>query len=348
MIRQAIFKVVTGTDLTEDEMAEVMSEIGQGRATAAQIGSLLTGLRMKGECVDEIVGAARVLRERRLAVEAPFEGCRIVDTCGTGGDETGTFNVSTLAALTAAGCGLYVAKHGARSVSSRCGSADVIEALGVNLDLTPEASAECLRRAGIVFLFAPKLHPAMGHAVGPRKEVGLRSIFNLLGPLVNPAGASVQVLGVYAPELTGLLAEALRRLGCRSAYVVHGEDGYDEFSITGPTRAARLRDGKIETFTLTPESVGLKRGRPEDIVGGDAPENARLAMAVLEGEPGPKRDMVLLNAAAAFEASGLAADLKEGVRLAAESIDSGRALGALRKLIETSHELATLSKAVGE
>jgi len=348
MIHQAIAKVVLGQDLAEAEMMEVMTEISEGRATPAQIGALLVGLRMKGECVDEIAGAARVLRTKSRSIPLRSSDQVLVDTCGTGGDGLGTFNVSTTAALVVAGCGLKVAKHGNRSVSSRCGSADVLEALGVNLDLTPVEAAECLDRIGLGFLFAPLLHPAMAHAASPRRELGVKSIFNLVGPLTNPAGASVQVVGVYHPRLTETIAQVLGRLGCRSAFVVHGQDGCDEISITGPTRMTRLVAGRTVTETLVPEQVGLKRARPEEVKGGDPERNAAITLGVLEGRPGSCRDMALLNAAAALVAAEQAGDLREGLALAAEAVDSGRAMNKLRDLVSITQELGSRPKAVGE
>lgn len=348
MIQEAISKVVAGKDLSEPEMTAVMTRISEGQATPAQIGALLIGLLMKGECVDEITGAARVLRAKSETIPLRRREETLVDTCGTGGDGTGTFNVSTTAAFVAAGCGVKVAKHGNRSVSSLCGSADVIEAMGVNLDLGPDDVAECIDRVGIGFLFAPLLHPAMRHAVQPRREIGLKSIFNLVGPLTNPAGANVQVLGVFRADLTETLAHVLARLGCRSAFVVYGQDGYDEISITGPTRLTRLFEGEVTTTTLVPEEVGFKCARAEDVRGGDAAENVGHTLGVLKGEPGPKRDMVLLNAAAALAAAGRAKDLEAGVSLAAEAIDSGRALEKLEGLIAASKELAASKKAGGK
>jgi len=345
MIQPAIQQVVQGQDLTEEEMMAVMEDIADGRATPAQIGAFLVALRLKGETEDEITGAARVLRARSVAIPCGGRGVvldrdeinldreTIVDTCGTGGDGTRTFNVSTTTAFVAAGAGLKVAKHGNRSVSSRCGSADVIETLGVKLDLTPGQVGACVDRIGLGFLYAPALHTAMRHVVLPRREIGLRTIFNLLGPLTNPAGATVQVLGVYQADLTETMARVLGRLGCRSAFVVFGEGSYDEISVIGPSRLTRLRDGRIESFSLTPEELGLRRARPEDIRGGDASRNAAITMAVLRGEPGPCRDMVLLNAAAVLIAAGRAETFPEGLALAAETIDSGRALEKLQALV---------------
>lgn len=352
MIQEAIAKLVERRDLTESEMTEAMNEITEGVATHAQIGAFLVALRMKGESVEEIAAAARVLRSKctRIPV-AGSEVCldrdeinvdqeTVVDTCGTGGDGTRTFNVSTTTAFVAAGAGLKVAKHGNRSVSSQCGSADVVEKLGVPLDLTPGQVAACIEQVGIGFLYAPMLHSAMKHVVAPRRQIGLRTIFNILGPLANPAGANVQVLGVYREDLTDTMARVLDRLGCRSAFVVHGAGCYDEISITGPSKITRLSMGEITTMTLHPEDVGLKTAPPESILGGDADENAEITLSVLKGEPSPRRDMVLLNAAAALVAADRARDLAEGVTLAAESIDSGRALAKLHKLIGLSARMA--------
>ena len=348
MIHEAIAKVVLRQDLSEPEMMEVMTEIGGGQATPAQIGALLVGLRMKGECVDEVAGAARVLRSMSVAVPFDAAGQALVDTCGTGGDGSGTFNISTTTAFVVAGCGVRVAKHGNRSVSSRCGSADVLEALGLNLDLTPADVAECLNTTGIGFLFAPSFHPAMRHAVLPRRELGVKSIFNVIGPLTNPAGANVQVLGVYSPDLTETLARVLRRLGCRSAFVVHGEEGLDEISISGPTRLTRLDGDRITTSRLIPEDLGLKRAPLDQVRGGDAPRNAAITREVLEGRSGPARDAVLLNASAALTAAGRADDLQAGLALAVESIDSGQALAKLESLITVAHDLGLRKKAMGE
>ncbi len=348
MIRQGIVRVVAGHDLTEPEMTAIMEQIGEGRATPAQIGAFLVGLRIKGETPEEIFAAARVMRAKSTPVPHHHDPLTLVDTCGTGGDAQGTFNVSTTAAFVVAGCGVRVAKHGNRSVSSRCGSADVMEALGVNLDLTPDEVAVTLDQVGIGFLFAPGLHPAMGHAIGPRREVGLKGLFNLVGPLTNPAGAGVQVVGVFRPDLTETLARALRRLGCRGAAVVFGEDGCDEISITGPSRVTRLHDGRITTFTLSPEDVGLARARPEDVRGGEAADNAAITRKVLQGEPGACRDMVLLNAAAALVAVGRAEDFRQGVTLAAEAIDSGQVFGKLQGLITLSRDLGARPRAMGE
>jgi anthranilate phosphoribosyltransferase len=350
MIKEMIQKVVKGSDLSEDEMVGVMDQIMEGKATDAQIGAFITALRMKGETIAEITGAARVMRAKAIPIRVSEERVdidrdeinvdqeTIVDTCGTGGDGTNTFNVSTTTAFVAAGGGLKVAKHGNRSVSSQCGSADVLEALGVNLDVTPEVVEECVRSIGIGFLFAPKLHGAMKYAIGPRREVGIRSVFNVLGPLTNPANANVQVLGVYDPDLTSVLAEVLLRLGSTSALVVHGEGSFDEISIVGPTRVSELRDGTVKDYSITPEDFGMSRADVSDIKGGDAQQNAAIIREVLDGQAGPKRDMVLLNAGAAFYAASKAPDMQGGIKLAAESIDSGMAKQKLEKLIERTSQ----------
>ena len=348
MIHEAIAKAASRQDLTESEMIEAMKIISSGQATPAQIGALMVALRMKGECVDEIVGAVRVMRSKSSNIPFSAKGRIVIDTCGTGGDGTGTFNVSTTAALIAAGAGIVVAKHGNRSVSSNCGSADVLEALGVDLSLSPEQTAECLEKIGIGFLFAPLLHPAMGHAINPRREIKLKSIFNLVGPLTNPAQASVQVVGVFRKDLTETLAQVLARLDCQSAFVVHGEDGCDEITLTGPTLISQLKNGNVSTYTLTPEEVGMNRVGLEEIKGGDAAMNAEIIKGILRGEPGPKRDMSLLNAAAALIAAGLADDFQAGIKLAADTVDSGRAMEKLNALVELTGSLAQRKKAVGE
>jgi len=336
MIREAISDIIEGRRLSESDAAEVMTEIMEGQATPAQIGSLLTGLRLRGETVEEVTGFVRVMR--RCAV--PFSVSRpVIDTCGTGGDMSGTFNVSTIAAFVAAGAGLAVAKHGNRSVSSRCGSADVLEAMGVDIALAPDRASACLEQNGFAFLFAQRYHPAMKHAAGPRRELGIRTAFNIMGPLANPAGATAQVVGVYALELTEFVARILDNLGTERALVVHGEPRLDEISICGPTRMTELRDGKIRTYTVTPEEFGLKRLQPEDIKGGDADANAAIALSVLAGEAGPARDLTLLNAGAALYVGGLAGDLGEGIRLAGEVIDQGLAIACLERVRGVSGEL---------
>ena len=340
MITEAIAKAVGGQDLSESEMVAAMQEIMEGRATGAQIGGFLVALRIKGETVEEVSGAAKVMRQKVTPIPLSVSGDDLVDTCGTGGDGAGTFNVSTTAAFVAAGAGLKVAKHGNRSVSSKCGSADLIEALGISLALTPEQVGRCIEEVGIGFLFAPGLHPAMKHAIGPRKELKLRTVFNLLGPLTNPAGAGVQLIGVYDRALVEPLAQVLGRLGSRSAFVVHGADGLDELSISGMTHVARLQGGKVESFSLSPADVGLKTAPLAEIAGGDAAQNLEITLGILKGENGAKRDMVLLNSAAALAAAGKAEDLHAGVELAAQSIDSGAALAKLEDLRGLSQSLA--------
>ena len=330
MIREAITVLMEGRDLSRDEAAAVMDEIMTGGASDAQIASFLTALRLKGETVDEITGCARVMRDRATRIECRSDG--VVDTCGTGGDASGTFNISTLSALVAAGAGAHVAKHGNRSVSSRCGSADLFKALGVEIEVGPEVVADCIDEVGIGFLFAPLLHGAMKYAIGPRREMGIRTVFNILGPLTNPAGAAAQVLGVYAQELVEPVAGVLRELGCRRAYVVHGQDGLDEITTTSSTTICELADGEIRKCELHPEDLGIAPVSLDQLMGGNPQENAGIALAVLRGENGPRRDIVLLNAGAAIAVAGLADDIGQGIRLAAESIDSGAALEKLEGL----------------
>lgn len=339
-IKQAIAKVVLQEGLSEKEMVEVMNEIMGGEATPAQIGSFITGLRMKGETVEEITGAVRVMREKATFIDSGIDvtqGGILVDTCGTGGDGSGTFNVSTTTAFVVAGAGISVAKHGNRSVSSHCGSADVLEAAGVSLDLSPQEVEECIKEIGIGFLFAPALHGAMKHAIGPRREIGIRTIFNILGPLTNPAGANVQVLGVFDRELIEPMARVLGKLGSKRALVVHGEGNLDELTITGKTHVADLHNGQVTTYSISPEDVSLTRASIDDLKGGEtAEESAAQLRGVLEGEKGAKRDMVLLNSGAALMAAGLCTDLKAGVVRAAEIIDSGKALEKLEQLVAFS------------
>ncbi len=334
MIKEAIGKVVAGTDLAEEEMVSVMDEIMSGAATPAQIGAFVTALRIKGETVAEITGAARVMRAKATPVEVKVSGGVLVDTCGTGGDGSGTFNVSTTTAFVVAAAGVPVAKHGNRSASSKCGSADVLEALGVDLGLAPERIGRAVEEIGIGFMFAPALHGAMKHAIGPRREIGIRTVFNILGPLTNPAGANVQVMGVFAPGLTVTLAEVLGRLGAKRALVVCGAGGMDEITVTGETTVADWRDGRVTTYTIRPEEVGLGRATLAELAGGATPaEAAAQVRAILGGESGPKLDMVLLNAGAALMAAGRAADLAGGVALAREVVGSGAALAKLDALV---------------
>jgi len=313
-----------------------MDDIMGGRATPAQIASFITALRIKGETVEEIAACAQVMRDRVVRVHVEAED--LVDTCGTGGDGARTFNISTTAAFVVAGAGITVAKHGNRSVSSQSGSADLFAALGVNIQAGIPVVERCLREVGIGFLFAPLLHGAMKHAIGPRQEIGIRTVFNILGPLTNPAGAPNQVIGVYDPELTETLCQVLRELGSRRAYVVHGCDGLDEITLTGTTRVSELKNNRIWTFNLDPAEFGFRYCRPEDLKGGDAETNAKITLSILNGEPGPKRDVILLNAAAAIYVAGRSKSLKEGLAAAADSIESGRAMNKLEALKRVSSE----------
>jgi len=339
MIKEAIGKVITLTDLSEQEMIDVMDEVMSGSATEAQIGAFITALRMKGETVDEIAGAAKVMREK--ATKVKIDGATdVIDIVGTGGDSSGTFNVSTTTAFVAAGAGLIVAKHGNRSISSHCGSADVLEALGVNLNLTAEQIGECVSQAGIGFMFAPMLHGAMKYAIGPRREIGIRTVFNVLGPLTNPANANVYLLGVYAPELVEIIAGVLAKFDVKRALVVCGEGNIDEITITGETKVADLVDGKISNYSIKPEDVGLNRASLSDIRGGDTAEkSADQLRSVLRGEAGPCLDTVLMNGGAALMAAGKVADLQGGVDLARQTIESGAAMAKLEALIAVSNEV---------
>lgn len=335
-IKEAIDKVISGIDLSRKEAAGAMEAIMTGGATPAQISALITGLRLKGETVEEISGCAEIMRQKATVIKKP-EGRTVVDTCGTGGDKSHTFNISTAAALIAAGAGVTVAKHGNRSVSSRCGSADVLKELGVNIMAPPEIMEDCLREVGIAFLFAPLLHSAMKHAIGPRREIGIRTIFNILGPLSSPAGAQVQLMGVYSEELTEILAEVLRNLGTIRAWVVHGGDGLDEITLTAPTVVSELKAGEVTTFHLDPTRYGLARCRPEDLKGGNPGENAAFILDILRGSPGTKAEAAILNAAAAIMLGGEAEDLREGIEKARESIGSGQALKKLEDLKELTN-----------
>ena len=337
MIREAIEKVTRRIDLTEDEMRVCFDEIMSGRATNAQIGAFIAALRMKGETVDEITGAAKVMREKSTHINAGKVEA-LVDTCGTGGSPTGTFNISTTVAFVVAGCGLKVAKHGNRSATGACGSADVLEALGVRVDVGPDLVQRCLLEIGIGFMYAPLFHTAMKYAIEPRKEIGIRTIFNILGPLSNPANATSQLIGVCDAKLTEVIAQVLKRLGTKRAFIVYGADSLDEITITGSTRVTELNAGRIRTYHVTPGKFGFKRARLEDIEGGDVKTNAEMVLSVLKGERGPSRDVVLINAAAALVSGFKAKNFKAGVKLAAESIDSGRALDKLLKLIEITNK----------
>jgi anthranilate phosphoribosyltransferase len=333
MIVQAIGRLVAGKDLSRADMVEIMGEIADGGATPAQVGAFLAALRLKGETVEEIAGAADVMRQRAERVRVEREV--FVDTCGTGGDGQNTFNISTTAAFVVAGAGVAVAKHGNRSVSSRCGSADVLAALGVDVDASRERVERCIAEVGIGFLFAPKLHPAFKAVAGIRRELAIRTVFNLLGPLANPAGARYQVLGVYEPRWVPILGGVLAALGSVHAFVVHGE-GLDEIAVTGTTRVAEVKGGAVRIFDVTPEELGVGRWPAASLAGGDAEENARITRGVLSGARGGPRDAVLANAAAALVAAGAAPDLRAGVRVAADSIDRGAALEKLERLAAVS------------
>ena len=335
MIREAIDKAVRKIDLPEAEMMATMNEIMGGEATPAQIGAFITALRMKGETVEEVTGAARIMRQKATRVNAC--ATTIVDTCGTGGDKLNTFNISTTTAFVVAAAGITVAKHGNRAVSSGCGSADVLEALGVNISIDQEIVEECIQQIGIGFLFAPKLHGAMKYAIGPRREIGIRTLFNMLGPLTNPAGATAQLLGVYDPKLTEMFAGVLKNMGTKRAFVVHGSDGLDEVTITGETRVAELNGGLVKTYNIHPKDYVGKTYALEAIRGGDPALNARITRDVLSGKHGACRDVVLMNAALAIVAGDKAADIREGVKMAADCIDSGRAVKKMQALIEMSN-----------
>lgn len=338
ILQQAIAHVVAGKDLTEDEAYWVMTAIMNGEATPAQIGGYLIGLAAKGEAVAEIAGSARAMREHAIPVHHHADG-KLVDTCGTGGDYGGTFNISTTAAFVVAGCGIPVAKHGNRSITSKSGSADVLKALGVNLDLAPDQVGRCIDEVGIGFLYAVHHHPAMKHAAGPRRELGVRTIFNVLGPLSNPASATHQIIGVFNPALTEPMAEVLGRLGGRAAFVFHGADGLDELSTTGVNRLSHLLHGKVRTFEFDAGDIGLHRAHLADLLGGAAEENAAVTRAILSGEErGPKREVVLLNAAAALAVEDL--DWGAALEQAQHSLDSGAALAKLDALIERSQMFA--------
>lgn len=336
-IKQAIQRIIAGDHLSADEAEQIMTVIMDGGATPAQIAAIITALRLKGETIEEIVGCARAMRHHATAVRPTRRD--LIDTCGTGGDGSGTFNISTTVAFVAAGAGLGVAKHGNRSVSSRSGSADVLEALGIRIDLSPEQMAQAIDEVGIGFLFAPLLHPAMKHAIGPRREMGIRTVFNVLGPLTNPASASRQLMGLFAPDLVVPMAEVLAGLGSERAMVVHGADGLDELSTTGLNRVAMLVEEKVTSLTVDPQALGLGVASLQDLQGGTAIENAALTRRVLSGERGPRRDVVLLNAAAALVVGSKAEDLPEGVALAAQIIDSGAALERLEALIDFTNRI---------
>jgi anthranilate phosphoribosyltransferase len=333
--RALIAKVATGAALSREEASNAFSQMMQGEATPSQMGALLMGLRVRGETVDEITGAVTVMRAKMLRVNAPPEA---IDVVGTGGDASGSFNISTCAALIVAGAGVPVAKHGNRALSSRSGAADVLSALGVNIDLNPAQIGTCIKEAGIGFMFAPAHHPAMKNVGATRAELGTRTIFNLLGPLSNPAGVRRQMVGVFSKHWTEPLAQVLKNLGCDNAWVVHGSDGLDEITTSGPTSVTSLEAGVVRSFEISPEDVGLERVKPEALRGGDAATNAKAVEEVLEGKKNPFRDVAVFNAAAALVVAGKAKNLKDGVALAVHSLDSGEAEGRLDRLIVVSND----------
>ncbi|MBW2567999.1 MAG: anthranilate phosphoribosyltransferase [Deltaproteobacteria bacterium] len=336
MFRENLNKIIQGENLNETEISQMITEIFSGNITDAQIGAFMAALATKGETFEELAGAARAMRRKavRVQVSAPI----VVDTCGTGGDASQTFNISTTTAFVVAGCGITVAKHGNRSISSKCGSADLLETMGVKIDINPEIVEEAIQEIGIGFLFAPLYHGAMRHVAKARKEVGIRSIFNMLGPLTNPAGANCQLLGVYAPELTEMFANALRLLGTKRAFVVHGHDGLDEISVCAPTRISELNDGLIRTYDITPEQFFGNQANHKDLTGGDPEKNAEITRKIFNGEKGPKRNVVLINASAALVAAGKAKDFEEGISLAKASIDNGAAAEKLDRLAKFTQE----------
>jgi anthranilate phosphoribosyltransferase len=336
MFRENLKKIIERQDLQQSEMGDMISAIFSGDITDSQVGAFMAALATKGETFEELAGAAQAMRRKALRIETTAP--TVVDTCGTGGDASQTFNISTTTAFVVAGCGVTVAKHGNRSVSSQCGSADLLEALGVNLNTDPEVVEEAIGEIGIGFLFAPVYHGAMKYAAKARKEVGLRSIFNMLGPLTNPAGANCQLLGVFAPQLTEMFAEALRLLGSRRAFIVHGHDGLDEISVCAPTRISELKEGQIRTFDIAPEQFFGQVADPQALVGGDPARNAEITRRVLDGEKGPCRDVVLLNAGAALVAAGKAEDFKAGIARAETAIDSGAAAEKLQALIRYTRD----------
>ena len=338
MFTEKLRKITRQEDLDAAETAQMIDEIFSGSLTDAQIGAFMAALATKGETYEELAGAATAMRRKALRIETPAS--TIVDTCGTGGDGAKTFNISTTTAFVVAGAGVTVAKHGNRSISSQCGSADLLEALGMNLNLDPELVEEAVTDIGVGFLFAPKYHGAMRYAAAARKDVAIRSIFNMLGPLTNPAAANCQVLGVYAPELTEMFARALQKLGSRRVFVVHGHDGLDEISVCAPTRISELNDGLIQTYDISPEQFFGEPADPEALTGGDPKENADITLKILGGEKGPRRDVVLINSAAALVAAGKAEKLADGISVAAYAIDSGAARDKLDALIAFTRENA--------
>jgi anthranilate phosphoribosyltransferase len=334
--RENLKQIIGKQDLTEEQMADMITAIFSGDITDSQIGAFMAALATKGETFAELAGAAKAMRRKahRIQVSAG----KVIDTCGTGGDGLKTFNISTTTAFVVAGCGVTVAKHGNRSVSSQCGSADLLEALGVKLDTPPELVEEAVEEIGIGFLFAPMFHGAMRYAMKARQEIGLRSIFNMLGPLTNPAGANCQLLGVFAPELTEMFAQSLHLLKASRAFVVHGHDGLDEISVCAPTRVSELKDGLVRTYDITPEQFFDQAAEPEDLIGGDPQQNAAITQAILGGERGNRRNVVLINSAAALMAAGKAADWREGIALSEKAIDEGAAKAKLDALVRFTME----------
>ena len=335
MLKEVIIQLSNKQDLTQAEAYGAMSEIMSGEATDAQIAAFLMGLRLKGETVEEIAGCANVMREKAVRISTKHKN--VIDTCGTGGDASGTFNISTTAAIIASAGGAVVAKHGNRAVSSRCGSADVLKALGINLDVTPEQSSNILDETGITFLFAPLMHGAMKYAANVRRELSIRTLFNILGPLTNPAGAQRQVLGVFHPALTETLAGVLKELGSHHALVVHGEGGFDELSTAGWTKISELKNGSVNTYEIQVDQLGLKKTTVEHLKGGDPEQNAAIVRRILEGKDGATRDIALLNSGAALFVAGKAASLREGITLAVETVDSGAAKRKLKDWVDASN-----------
>jgi len=334
MIQEAIVKLSEKKDLTEIEAENAMESIMEGKATTPQIKEFLLGLKSKGETIEEITACARIMRSKSIKIEP--DAMHLVDTCGTGGDNSGTFNISTAAAFVASGAGASVAKHGNRSISSKCGSADVLKALGVNIELEPKKAEECIEKVGIGFLFAPKFHPAMKYAMDARRELGVRTIFNILGPLTNPAGAKSQLMGVFDQKLVSVMAKVLQKLGSRHSIIVNGS-GLDEITLSGTTQAAEQMNGSIESYSIDPSDFGFESSPVDALKGGNPSDNARIIVDVLNGVKGPKRDVVVLNAAAALLACGLAKDFEGGIALANRSIDAGNAMKKLDELVKFSN-----------
>ncbi len=334
--KDSLFKIYNRTDLTEAEMSAMISEVFSGGLADAQIGAFMGALTTKGETFEELAGAARAMRKKAVRIETA--GTDVIDTCGTGGDGANTFNISTTTAFVVAGCGVTVAKHGNRSVSSQCGSADLLEALGVKIDIDPEIVEEAIAEIGIGFMFAPRFHGAMKYAAKARKDIGLRSIFNMLGPLTNPAAANCQLLGVYAPQMTEMFAAALKLLGTKRAMVVHGHDGLDEISVCAPTRVSEVKDNRISTYDISPETFFGQRAARDEITGGDPGTNAEITRAVLSGKKGARRDVVLINSGAALVIAGRAEGIKTGIKMAKDAIDSGAAKDKLEALVEFTRD----------